>query len=1176
MGIISVNFYSGGTDLYLKALTCGATSYNLQFDGDPGNPNPNFCDLDELLSCDITPFESQISVGQAFYLASSGQIREFIRPFAAPIAYQNDSFAGGCQPCALETPTPTPTPTVTPTPTSNIGECHRLQSAPFGGCTFVYINQFGSTITLNIPPEDVGLCFTECVVSVISDDCGFVNELIPCNDPQCDCSAVTPTPTPSISETPNQTPSNTPTPNETPSQTPTNGTPTQTPTHTETPTPTPTTTPTQTLGPGQCYILPIAPFGGCSVQYVNQYGSTITQNIPAEDAGLCFTLCAVSIISDTCNFTDLGVDCLDSQCDCNPPPPNTPTATTTETATPTETPTQTATPTVTPTPSVTIGLTPTATETSTPTPTETPTQTATNTQTPTETPTQTSTETPTQTATNTPTQTETPTQTPTETATQTPTASITPTNTETSTPTPTQTSTETPTQTPTETPTQTATNTSTPTETPTQTPTVTQTPTNTATQTQTPTNTSSQTQTPTQSPTPTMSKIVQFQDCTNGSNIFRFGGPGIPDVIGNTYYITGSTEFEGCATIVSGFTTGTLYNSLGVTFTQVPTCADSLCPRTALTAALLTKCSNGEVLYANVDEDTAFVGAAYLYNGECYSFVEFSGPGGPNFGEPDFDNCILCVPTPTPTNTPQPTPTNTPTVSASPSACTYSDFCLYTTLPAFSGYNGNYSLAGTYNSKNYYSGDGTTYAVIYYTSQYWCLSTSLGGSCLLRGAYPCRSQCPDISATDFTGGICPTPTPTPIDCSTFDFNAYFDCDWEPIPTPTPSVDCDDVNFLLDSIGVTPTPSPTGNFCSGVGISFSLSGYNASTPTVTLTPSVTLTKTVAIGGNVTFEMLDETFSCVSVKVFTDCQDGQEYYTSDSLSFSGIPVTIGMTISANVNGQIRCVTYTRDDSNLSSNTNIGNIIQLYGSCGGCTTIPTATPTTTTTPTNTPSSTGGVTPTVTPSATATPSQTATNGTTPPPTPTQTKSPTATNTPTQTITPSPSVTPNFLYVYQSCNRIGGGRGTIIQVIQTQPVSFPIAVNEVFKDNDANCWYYVGRFNTSYIPSAKVTPINFGGNYFTGVPTQTYTDCVTCATANIGTFGNSGVSDISVFDACSDAIIDPKTLFSNCQEIAAGCILYVDSTLLNVVSQTYVFHQGANWDLNGSGVVIGLSSTQC
>ena len=41
------------------------------------------------------------------------------------------------------------------------------------------------------------------------------------------------------------------------------------------------------------------------------------------------------------------------------------------------------------------------------------------------------------------------------------------------------------------------------------------------------------------------------------------------------------------------------------------------------------------------------------------------------------------------------------------------------------------------------------------------------------------------------------------------------------------------------------------------------------------------------------------------------------------------------------------------------------------------------------------------------------------------------------------------------------------------------------------------------------------------------------------------------------------------------GCILYTDSTLQNVVSEIYVY-QGANWDLNGSGGVIGLSSTQC
>ena len=67
-----------------------------------------------------------------------------------------------------------------------------------------------------------------------------------------------------------------------------------------------------------------------------------------------------------------------------------------------------------------------------------------------------------------------------------------------------------------------------------------------------------------------------------------------------------------------------------------------------------------------------------------------------------------------------------------------------------------------------------------------------------------------------------------------------------------------------------------------------------------------------------------------------------------------------------------------------------------------------------------------------------------------------------------------------------------------------------------------------------------------------------------------------SVFDACSDAIINPKTLYSNCQTIISGCILYTDFTLQTVVSEIYVFHQGANWDLNGSGFVIGLSSTQC
>jgi hypothetical protein len=220
------------------------------------------------------------------------------------------------------------------------------------------------------------------------------------------------------------------------------------------------------------------------------------------------------------------------------------------------------------------------------------------------------------------------------------------------------------------------------------------------------------------------------------------------------------------------------------------------------------------------------------------------------------------------------------------------------------------------------------------------------------------------------------------------------------------------------------------------------------------------------------MLDETFSCVSAKVLTDCSTGEEFYTTDTLSFLGTPVLVGMTMFVQVNGVNRCVVYTRDDSDLSSNSNLGSIIQIYSSCEFCNIIPTPTPTVTSTQTSTPTSTAGVTPSTTATQTPTPSQTATNGTTPPPTPTQTRTPTATQTPTPSITASPSATPNFLYVYQSCNRIGVGK-TILQVIQTQPISFPISVNETFKDNDANCWYFVGQFNTSYIPSPKVSPIN-------------------------------------------------------------------------------------------------------
>jgi len=86
------------------------------------------------------------------------------------------------------TTTTTAAPTTTTTTSAPQGECYILPSAPFGGCQFVFKNQSGATVTTNIPTEDAGLCFIECVTEVISDTCGFVPQGFNCDDPQCSCS----------------------------------------------------------------------------------------------------------------------------------------------------------------------------------------------------------------------------------------------------------------------------------------------------------------------------------------------------------------------------------------------------------------------------------------------------------------------------------------------------------------------------------------------------------------------------------------------------------------------------------------------------------------------------------------------------------------------------------------------------------------------------------------------------------------------------------------------------------------------------------------------------------------------------------------------------------------------------------------------------------------------------
>jgi hypothetical protein len=532
--------------------------------------------------------------------------------------------------------------------------------------------------------------------------------------------------------------------------------------------------------------------------------------------------------------------------------------------------------------------------------------------------------------------------------------------------------------------------------------------------------------------------IYLFEDCNDSNNLFRYEN--IPGTLteGYVYNINGGDGFNGYAKVITYAEEGPIYSASGVVFV-----------------------------------------------------------GGPT-------QCPTPTNTQTPTSSPTPTPTPTPSVTeqlimepmllsyTAPTGCTYSSFCFGTTLPSLSGYSGNYTSGSTYNNSPVYSGDGTSVGVIYYYSgvseSYWCLSNTIGGTCYLRGSSPCTSDCPDISGNLFTTGLCPTPTATAANCNAFDFNAYFDCDYEPVPTPTPSVACDDVNFNVYTVGVTPTPSATSFTCQSTGVDFSMSAYTPSiTPTLTLTPSVTLTKTVDVQGKISFTMLDEVFSCVSVKVLVDCNDGTEYYTSDALYFQTIPVVIGMIMFASINGKNVCVNYERDDTNISSNSNVDNIFNLYSSCEYCSTLPTPTPTVTSTPSTTPAST--LTPTPTPSTSPD-----APGSTPRATTTQTPTMTSTPQQTSTMTSTPTPTPNWVYVYESCSPI---KGLVkkTQVIQKSQIT-SILVNQVFQDVNGDCWVYNGKFAQNYIAPSTVFTITNNGNYFVNAnTTKVYNDCTTCQT---------------------------------------------------------------------------------
>jgi len=372
-------------------------------------------------------------------------------------------------------------------------------------------------------------------------------------------------------------------------------------------------------------------------------------------------------------------------------------------------------------------------------------------------------------------------------------------------------------------------------------------------------------------------------------------------------------------------------------------------------------------------------------------------------------------------------------------------FCVSTQYGVLGSNVGNYSIANVlYDGYIYYTGETGGFIYFNTNDSQWCLSNSLGGDCILFGKSPCYTESyPDLYNGIVFSGACPTPTPSSVSCEVIDFSAYFNCDLSPTATPTPTI----TPTITTTPTVTPTPSMTGNLSVNVGMSAYTYTYPSVTPSPT--PTVTPTNNIIISGDATYNVLSNTFSFDGTRVLTECSTGIEYYAYQSLIFSNVPVVIGESIRAVVNGEQRCFEYTSNSTAINSpNIYLDEILAVSADCSTCLITPTPTPTATITPT----------PTVTP--------------------------------TITVTPSPSS--GMVYVFQSCLPIGLNVNPSL-IIQTQSYQSSLSVNSVIKDIDDNCWSYLGAFSNTYIPPTNVNPITYTGNYFASYTSASFVDCQAC-----------------------------------------------------------------------------------
>ena len=276
-----------------------------------------------------------------------------------------------------------------------------------------------------------------------------------------------------------------------------------------------------------------------------------------------------------------------------------------------------------------------------------------------------------------------------------------------------------------------------------------------------------------------------------------------------------------------------------------------------------TMVNQTEIPYSNTDQIVSlatFSGVNYMLSGVTGNWTWYSYD---NLTDLNLVSTSVSLTLPT-----QPTSSQALGVFKSPFTSTGSSYCLSTMYSSTSQYDGNYYSGGTYDGYEFYVGDGTTPGLIYYNTgtTSWCLSTSLGGSCILFGGNSCQSSTPNFSNSFFSNSVCPTPTPSPTsDCSVLDIDAFFDCDIIPptpsvTPTMTPTVSS---GYIYPTPTPTMTPSPTASpqLCTNVNFCFNVQDVSPTpTPTPTMTPSSAAGRNTSASGTVSFTTINDNLIC----------------------------------------------------------------------------------------------------------------------------------------------------------------------------------------------------------------------------------------------------------------------------------------------------------------------------